>query len=227
MKTLLRNTFILAFLAINIKANDEARYIKYANVDSLYVNYAKKSINSSSLVERQGLKYQVNTNSPFSGRFITYEDNNIFCVLEAGSYKKGLLHGPFEEYVGCGMGYSIQTAYKNGLEHGDYKMYEEGYLVMKGNMRDGLMQGEWVGYEYGRLSWTENLKNDETVSFTEYSYYENGQISMKEVFNDNDELHGISEAYHQNGQLKSKIEYQNDKVVRIIEEYDFNGNLLN
>jgi antitoxin component YwqK of YwqJK toxin-antitoxin module len=77
------------------------------------------------------------------------------------------------------------------------------------------------------LSWTENLKNDETVSFTEYSYYENGQISMKEVFNDNDELHGISEAYHQNGQLKSKIEYQNDKVVRIIEEYDFNGNLLN
>ena len=216
MKILLRNAFFIAFLVINIEAKE-----------ALFIKYADKSVNSSSLVERQGLKYQVNTNSPFSGRFITYEDEFGLCVLEAGSYKRGLLHGPFEEYEGCGVAYSIQKEYRNGIEHGDYKMFEEGYLVMQGNMRDGLMQGEWIGYEYGRISWTENLKNDEVVSATEYSYYDNGQISTKQVFNGDDELHGISETYHQNGQLKSKIEHKNNKVVRIIEEYDFNGNLLN
>ena len=98
---------------------------------------------------------------------------------------------------------------------------------MEGDMVNGLAEGEWIGYEYGRISWTEDVKNDETVNFTEYSYYENGQISTKEIYNNKEELHGISLSYHQNGQLKSKTEYENGTLVKILEEYDFNGNLLN
>ena len=108
MKYILKSIFLLSFVSLNIVA-DEALFMKYAD----------KSINSATLVERQGLKYQVNTNTPFSGRFITYEDEFGFCVLEAGSYKRGLLHGPFEAYEGCGVAYSYKTAYKNGttLKH--------------------------------------------------------------------------------------------------------------
>jgi hypothetical protein len=72
MKILLRNAFFIAFIVMNVEAKE-----------ALFIKYADKSVNSSSLVERQGLKYQVNTNSPFSGRFITYEDEFGFCVLEA------------------------------------------------------------------------------------------------------------------------------------------------
>ena len=85
MKILLRNAFLLALLAQNLEANE-----------ALYMKFSDKSVNSSTLVERQGLKYQVNTNTPFSGRFVTYEDEYGFCAIEAGSYKRGLLHGPFE-----------------------------------------------------------------------------------------------------------------------------------
>ena len=216
MKILLLNAFLFAFLTMNMEANE-----------ALYIKYADKSINSSSLVERQGLKYQVNTNSPFSGRFITYEDEFGFCPLEAGSYKRGLLHGPFEAYEGCGVLYSYKTAYKNGLEHGKYVEFMEGFLSMEGNRVNGVDQGEWIGYEYGKITWTENVKDGVTVSLAEFSYYDNGQIASKEVYNNDAELHGITEAYHQNGQLKSKIEYQNGALVKIIEEYDFNGNLLN
>ena len=173
------------------------------------------------------MKYQVNTSTPFSGRFATYEDDYGFCVLEAGSYRKGLLHGSFEEYSGCGVLYTIKTSYKNGFEHGLYQEFDEGFLVMEGNMSNGLAEGEWIGYEYGRISWTEVVKNDETVTFTEYSYYENGQISKKDIYNNKEELHGVSEEYHQNGQLKSKTDYQNGTLVKILEKYDFNGNLLN
>ena len=216
MKILLLNAFLFAFLTMNMEANE-----------ALYIKYADKSINSSSLVERQGLKYQVNTNSPFSGRFITYEDEFGFCALEAGSYRRGLLHGPFEAYEGCGVLYSYKTAYKNGLEHGKYVEFMEGFLSMEGNRVNGVDQGEWIGYEYGKITWTENVKDGVTVSLAEFSYYDNGQIASKEVYNNDAELHGITEAYHQNGQLKSKIEYQNGALVKIIEEYDFNGNLLN
>ena len=216
MKILLRNAFLLALLVQNLEANE-----------ALYIKYGDKSINSSTLVERQGLKYQVNTNTPFSGRFVTFEYEYGFCAIEAGSYKKGLLHGPFEGYEGCGTLFSFKTGYKNGLEHGKYKEWTEGYLSMEGNRVDGVDQGEWIGYEYGQVIWTENVKKGVTDTLTSFSYYDNGQISAKEVYNNKEELHGISEAYHQNGQLKSKIEYQNGVLRRVIEEYDFNGNKIN
>tara|TARA_B100001248_G_scaffold206650_1_gene160687 strand:- start:1017 stop:1667 length:651 start_codon:yes stop_codon:yes gene_type:complete len=216
MKILLRNAFLLALLAQNLEANE-----------ALYMKFADKSVNSSTLVERQGLKYQVNTKTPFSGRFVTYEDEYGFCAVEAGSYKKGLLHGPFEGYEACGTLFSFKTGYKNGLEHGKYTEYMEGFLSMEGNRVDGVDQGEWIGYEYGQVIWIENVKNGVTDTLTSFSYYDNGQISTKEGYNNKEELHGISEAYHQNGQLKSKIEYQNGVLHRVIEEYDFNGNQIN
>ena len=93
-------------------------------------------------------------------------------------------------------------------------------------MVNGLAEGEWIGYEYGLISWIEDVKNDMTVSITEFSYYDNGQIETKDLYNDSGELHGISETYHRNGQLKSKIKYKNGSVERVIERYDFNGNPL-
>ena len=77
MKKLYIYIFLFTFLTLSIEAKE-----------ALYIKYGDKSINSSSLVERQGLKYQVNTNSPFSGRFLTFEDDYGFCVSQAGSYKK-------------------------------------------------------------------------------------------------------------------------------------------
>ena len=72
----------------------------------LYEKYANSAVNYSSLVERQGIKYQVNSNTPFSGNFIMYVDDNPFCIEEAGSFRNGKLHGPLEGYEGCGVAYS-------------------------------------------------------------------------------------------------------------------------
>ena len=49
---------LLLFLNLNLLANE-----------ALYMKYDGKAVNASTLVERQGLKYQVNTSTPFSGRF--------------------------------------------------------------------------------------------------------------------------------------------------------------
>ena len=105
----------------------------------------------------------------------------------------------------CGVAYSEKINYKNGLQHGDYILYEEGYLAMEGQFYNDLLVGEWKGYEYGLLMWTEVYKNDQLLSYVLFEYHDNGQIALKESFDDMDQLDGISEAYHSNGQLKSSI----------------------
>ena len=191
----------------------------------LFQKYANSAVNYDSLVERQDIKYQVNSNTPFSGNYIWYVD---FCVEEAGSYKNGKLHGYLEGYYGCGVAYAYKMNYKKGLEHGKYQEWnEEGWLSMEGQYVDGKADGEWTGYEYGLKSWTEYIDDDEILSYLEYTYHQNRQLASKKSFNVEERLNGISETYHQNGQLASKINYKNGNIVQVIEKYDFNGNPLN
>ena len=191
----------------------------------LFQKYANSAVNYDSLVERQDIKYQVNSNTPFSGNYIWYVD---FCVEEAGSYKNGKLHGYLEGYYGCGVAYAYKMNYKKGLEHGKYQEWnEEGWLSMEGQYVDGKADGEWTGYEYGLKSWTEYIDNDEILSYLEYTYHQNRQLATKKSFNAAEKLNGISETYHQNGQLASKIDYKDGNVVQVLEQYDFNGNPLN
>ena len=193
----------------------------------LYEKYANSAVNYSSLVERQGIKYQVNSSTPFSGNYIMYVDDNPFCIEEAGSYRNGKLHGPLEGYEGCGVAYSYKTNYRNGLENGKYQQFAEGYLEMEGNVVDDEVDGEWNGYEYGYKIWTEYNDNGNLLYYLEYSYHQNGQLATKETFNAEEQLNGISETYHQNGQLASKVNYSDGVIERVIEKYDFNGNPIN
>ena len=193
----------------------------------LFEKYANSAVNYSSLVERQGIKYQVNSNTPFSGNYIMYEDDNPFCIEEAGSFRNGELHGPLEGYEGCGVAYSFKTNYRYGLENGKYQQFSDGYLEMEGNVVDDEVDGEWNGYEYGYKIWTEYNDNGNLLYYLEYSYHENGQLATKETFNAEQQLNGISETYHQNGQLASKINYRDGAIVKVIEKYDFKGNSIN
>ena len=65
----------------------------------LFEKYANSAINEATLVERQGLKYQVNTSKPFSGKFMGFDDeyfNNgysSFTLEENLKYFKEFLEG--------------------------------------------------------------------------------------------------------------------------------------
>ena len=191
----------------------------------LFQKYADSAVNYNSLVERQEIKYQVNSNTPFSGNYIYYADDNVYCVDEAGSYKNGKLHGYLEGYYGCGVAYAYKMYYKNGLEHGEYQEWDEnGRLSMEGQYIDGETVGEWTGYEYGLKTWTEYFDNGELLSYLEFTYHPNRQLATKKSFSPEEKLNGISETYHQNGQLASKIDYKDGNVVEVLEQYDFNGN---
>ena len=50
---------------------------------------------------------------------------------------------------------------------------------MEGQFYNDLLVGEWKGYEYGLLMWTEAYKNDELLSYVLFEYHDNGQIALK------------------------------------------------
>ncbi|MDA9750683.1 hypothetical protein N9V01_00745 [Gammaproteobacteria bacterium] len=231
--------FTVLFIAIFISPSISSQYLEDSIDDisqsfknlfrekPLYEKYADSAVNYASLVERDDIKYQVNSSTPFSGNFIMYKDDNIFCVEEAGTYKNGKLHGYLEGYDGCGVAYSYKMNFKKGLEHGKYQEWSEGILSMEGQYVDGKLDGEWMGYEYGVITWTEYFDNDELLYYLEYTYHQNGQVATKESFNADEKLNGVSETYHQNGQLASKISYKDGSIDKVIEKYDYNGNPIN
>ena len=69
---------------------------------------------------------------------------NMDFVLIALAAIKMAYCGEYEEYQGCGVAYYVKTKYKNGLENGRYEGYEEGYLIVEGNVVNDKLDGEWI-----------------------------------------------------------------------------------
>ena len=98
-----------------------------------------KEIPSDQLVERQGIYYEVNSQTPFTGRVVSYHENG---QLEAkGNFKDGELHGLMESYHENGQLW-IKRNYKDGELHGLMESYHEnGQLLKRANYKDGEIDG--------------------------------------------------------------------------------------
>ena len=99
-----------------------------------------KEISSDQLVKRNGITYEVNSQTPFNGRRVSYYDNGQ--LRGKGSFKDGELNGPYESY------------------------YENGQLMWKRNFKDGKLDGLWEEFdEEGNLTKTEEWKDGELIPF--------------------------------------------------------------
>ncbi len=108
------------------------------------------------LVERQGITYEINSTTPFTGSSIDYYSNG---QLESrGTFKDGKMDGLLETYHENGQ-LSFRGNYKNGKpEDGVYERFrEDGELqsreIYKNGEQDGLQEYFWNGrllksYEY-------------------------------------------------------------------------------
>ena len=89
---------------------------------------------SNQLVERQGVTYEVDSTTPFTGISVRYYEGNYL------EYRKN---------------------YKDGKEDGPYESYHENSeLWMRGNFKDGKYDGLWEYFDDERnLTKTENYKD--------------------------------------------------------------------
>ena len=128
------------------------------------------------LDERQGIKYEVNSNTPFTGSSVDYYENGL--RVENGkvqvnytglryryNYKDGKQDGLSEDFHENGQLYSRKN-YKDGKEEGlTEEFWENGQLQFRINFKNGKEDGLWEYFdEDGNL--TSCYKNDEEVDMS-------------------------------------------------------------
>lgn len=105
-------------------------------------------VNSSKLVKRKGITYEINKEVPFTGRSVEYSNfNNI--KLSEGNYKDGLKDGLWIQWLRNGSGAKIaESRYKDGKKHGLWaRWWDSGQKYSEENYKDGLKDGLWVGWQ--------------------------------------------------------------------------------
>ena len=128
----------------------------------LLASCAPNEVPYENLVERQGVHYEINSQTPFTGIFVMYHENGKL-------YYKGTL--------------------KDGKEDGLSESYHEnGQLITKGTLKDDKQVGLYERYyENGQLDRKGNYKDGKQVGLWE-SYHENGQLLLKTCYKNGEEV---------------------------------------
>lgn len=132
-----------------------------------------------SLVERNGIVYQVNSDKPYSGKAIEYYANGQAGYIE--TYKKGRVVQT-EDYSSNGT-LEYKDFYKDDVQTGGEEYWENGQLAYRwsnDNVDDTGVMRLFNGngfvekyYENGQLAYKSTYKNGEVVN--EEVYKENGE----------------------------------------------------
>ena len=141
-----------------------------------------KTVDENKLVERSGLKYEVNTDKPFSGKtFITYENGQNKVE---GSWKSGIKDGLWTYYSENGSKDSSGT-YKDGKKDGLWtEWYENGKKMNEGIYKDGKKDGNWTSWYENRLRMDEGTYKDGVIDGLWTWWYGNGQKNSEVTYKD-------------------------------------------
>ena len=113
---------------------------------------APSEVPYDNLLERNGIKYEINSQTPFAGVATVYYESGQLEFKD--TYKGGKRNGIYEEYYENGQ-LRWKETYKGGKRNGLYESYyENGQLDHKTTYKDGKLNGLWEGYtengqEYG------------------------------------------------------------------------------
>ena len=163
------------------------------------------------LVYRNGLYYDINSTTPFTGQSVKYwrdielsKNNNLVVVEEIRE----------------------RISYKNGKKDGLHEsFYENNQFKFGRNYKNGELDGLWVEYyENGQLNTKGDYKNGEMDGVQEW-FYKNGKLSQKTNYK-NGEMNGLYETYHENGLLMFQVHYINGKKEGVYKEYSSRGVLI-
>lgn len=158
------------------------------------------------------------------GEMRTY--NNNICVRKF-TYKDGALNGPMAQY-GKGGEPIMKTNFLNNKQHGICVVYTQGYMISRTSFVKGKKQGMMRAFypphdpnEPQRVS-KEVFYLDDLMEGPSYTYYPSGKKYIEENYLKN-LLTGPRIEYFDNGNIKKIAIFENNKLVKKPEEYDYFG----
>lgn len=122
-----------------------------------------------SLVERNGIVYQVNSDKPYSGKAIEYYDNGQAEYVE--TFKKGRVVQT--EFYSSNGALESKGFWKGDEKTGVEEYYENGQLAYKASFDENDTGLEEEYYENGQLEYKATYKNGNLIQ--EEEYYKNGK----------------------------------------------------
>lgn len=172
-----------------------------------------KEVEQHSLLERNGLRYEVNSDKPFSGKAVNGDSET--------TYKDGKKHG-HDIWISDGIK-RHDISYINGNLNGSkYEWYETGQKKTEAFYQGDMLLGKLTTwFENGQLELEENfkagVKQGISKSWRENGYqeYEKNYVSGK--------LHGASKSWNTDGQLELEVGYKNGIPHGTLKTWHSNG----
>ena len=164
-----------------------------------------KPVEDSTLINKDGLMYLPESETPYSGEVFTNYSSGE--KLYQGTYENGLL---------------VQYSYLNKDGTVKEPINYETTLIE----RDDLFYTKETNkpysgpvfslYDDGKKKEEGSLKDGKMISKTEWEWYSNGQKSYEGTFKDG-KLDGLSTIWYENGQKKLEAIYKDDELISLKE----------
>ena len=202
-----------------LKGKQQVVYVML--ITAIFFYSCEKEVSSDMLVERNGLKYEINSEKPFSGKSVEYFDGGK-VKINSKSYKDGKLDGIVTIWFENSQ-VSSEDSYKDGLSDGVYKLWSEnGQQVAESSWKAGKANGMLkVWYENGQLKSEESYIDDERQGLIKV-WAENGQQRFEGTFRDG-QLDGKTREWYENGIKKAEGKFLNGQKDGPWTYWDQNG----
>jgi antitoxin component YwqK of YwqJK toxin-antitoxin module len=166
----------------------------------------EKVVDHDTLVYRNNLWYEVNSERPFTGQGLGYYKDGFNKVdkekvFSLSHYKKGKLY--YRTYYHENGQKMSEVGVKDTSAHGDLKEWaENGQLLLEAKISMDSLHGEAT-----------------------YYYESSGQVKEKGIWGHGKRA-GVWEYYFDNGQLWAKFEYHDGRLWNVIEHFNRDGSRI-
>ena len=189
----------------------------------IFVACSPSNIPQGGLEEKEGLKYEIDSQVPYNGPYEFYHDNGQLQQL--GNFIEGKENGPFEFYHDNGQLQKLGNLIE-GKTNGIWELYyDNGQLQERGNYKDNNRNGPFeFYYDNGQLQERGNFIEGKTNGIWEF-YYDNGQLQQLGNYK-NGIKNGPFEWYYDNGQLQQLGNYKDNNMHGIFDYFTSTGGFL-
>ncbi len=173
-------------------------------------------------VERGGLTFKANSETPYTGTRRGYWSNGQKQF--DSEYRDGKLVGKVTQWYENGKK-QVEGEYRDGKPHGKIiAWHKSGQKLSETEWRDGQKNGKLTTWYESGKKYEEGEYHDGKPHGKITIWYENGQKKGEGEHRDG-ELHGKWIYWYENGQKGAEIELRDDKLIRK-KCWDENGNSI-
>lgn len=198
--------------SVSYESSNNNKQRKILKQERVFFNYIKESLDSFYVFDSLVcviIEYDVNEDSLTHGSYKVYYQNNGNrgdILISKGTFKEGLAHGVFINYIGTDSSF---VTFFNGKKQGEQVDFTKRIKSVK-NYDNGILSGySYAVYnETGTLKESRNYFNGKLVG-GEFDYFANGALHVYNIYENGKLLDGEYFIFNQDGSVFGRYQIKN------------------